>query len=50
MAAMKKVFWHNTDHWDTLLQERATTCGKLVVSSYTKECLRKFKEKRAVKA
>ena len=50
MAVMKRIFWHDTDHWDTLLQERAIACGKLVVSSHTKECLRKFKEKRAVKA
>src|SRR6476659_7129093 len=48
MTEMKKVFWHNTDHWDTLLQERANLCGKLVISPDTKEFLRKFKEKRAV--
>ncbi|TKK70757.1 enoyl-CoA hydratase/isomerase family protein [Ilyomonas limi] len=45
-AEMKKVFWHDTDHWDMLLQERAAISGKLVLSSYTKECLRKFKEKK----
>ena len=47
MYEMKKVFWHNTDHWDTLLQERANLCGRLVISPDTKEYLRKFKEKRA---
>ena len=47
MAEMKRIFWHDTDHWDTLLQERAIQCGKLVISPNTKECLRRFKEKRA---
>ena len=50
MAEMKKVFWHGTDHWDALLHERAVASGKLVLSRDTKEYLRKFKEKRAVKA
>jgi methylglutaconyl-CoA hydratase len=48
MAEMKRIFWHNTDHWDALLLERATACGKLVVSSHVKEYLRKFKEKSSV--
>src|SRR3982751_267927 len=47
MAEMKRIFWHDTEHWDTLLPERAIQCGKLVVSPDTKEFLRKFKEKRA---
>jgi methylglutaconyl-CoA hydratase len=50
MAEMKKIFWHDTDHWDTLLQERAIASGKLVISSHTKECLRKFKENKPVSA
>ncbi len=50
MAEMKRVFWHDTDHWDTLLQERAHACGKLVVSSHAKDYFRKFKEKRIVTA
>ena len=47
MREMKKVFWHGTDHWDSLLQERAIQCGKLVISPNTKEYLKRFKEKRA---
>lgn len=47
VAELKKVFWHDTDHWDTLLQKHARTCGGLVISQHTKEYLRKFKEQRA---
>ncbi len=50
IAEMKKVFWQGTDHWDTLLQERAATCGRLVVSNYTRESLQKFKQKRVASA
>lgn len=45
VAEMKKMFWRDTDHWDTLLQERAAISGRLVVSSYARECLQKFREK-----
>ncbi|WP_179319131.1 enoyl-CoA hydratase/isomerase family protein [Winogradskyella helgolandensis] len=43
MLEMKKVFWQGTDHWDTLLAERAATSGKLVLSEFTKEKLKGFK-------
>lgn len=43
MKAMKTVFWQGTDHWDTLLDERAEICGKLVLSEFTKESLKSFK-------
>lgn len=38
-SMLKKVFWEGTDHWDTLLAERAAMSGKLVLSEYTKEVL-----------
>jgi methylglutaconyl-CoA hydratase len=41
---MKKVFWEGTEHWDTLLAERAAISGKLVLSKFTKEILQKFKK------
>ena len=41
---MKKVFWEGTDHWDTLLEERAEISGKLVLSEFTKNALEKFKK------
>jgi len=40
---IKKLFWRGTDHWDTLLEEQATISGRLVLSSFTKEKLNKFK-------
>ena len=43
MIEMKKVFWRGTDDWDTLLAERAAISGRLVLSDFTKETLKKFK-------
>ena len=45
MAEMKKVFWHGTGHWDDLLKERAVISGQLVLSSFTKNAIEKFKAK-----
>ena len=45
MAEMKKVFWKGTENWDTLLHERALISGKLILSSFSKEAIRKFKGK-----
>ncbi|QWX83489.1 enoyl-CoA hydratase/isomerase family protein [Cellulophaga sp. HaHaR_3_176] len=38
----KKILWENTDHWDTLLPERAAITGKLAMSEFTKNALSKF--------
>lgn len=43
LKEMKKVFWQNTNHWDTLLMERAEISGKLVLSTFTKNTLKRFK-------
>ncbi|WP_274475339.1 enoyl-CoA hydratase/isomerase family protein [Mangrovimonas aestuarii] len=43
MKEMKQVFWQGTDHWDTLLAERAEISGRLVLSDFTKETLKRFK-------
>ena len=43
MAEMKKIMWAGTDHWDTLLAERAVISGRLVLSDFTKETLKRFK-------
>ncbi len=40
----KKVLWKNTDHWDTLLVDRAAITGKLVLSDFTRNALSKFKK------
>ncbi len=44
LTEMKKVFWEGTEHWATLLLERAATSGKLVLSEATKKALAKFKK------
>lgn len=44
LTEIKKVFWQNTHHWDTLLHERAAISGKLVLSDFTKNALQKFKK------
>ncbi len=43
MKDMKKVFWEGTEHWDTLLAERAVISGRLALSEFTKETLKRFK-------
>jgi methylglutaconyl-CoA hydratase len=43
MVEMKKIFWRGTDDWDNLLAERAAISGRLVLSDFTKETLKKFK-------
>jgi len=40
---MKQMFWRGTEDWDELLNERAKISGRLVLSSFTKEKLKKFK-------
>ena len=48
MRELKKVLWHGTEHWDELLKERAAISGRLVLSSYTKEFIARFKDKAKV--
>ena len=43
MAALKQVFWKGTDHWDSLLIERAEMSGTLVLSEYTRTAISGFK-------
>ena len=49
MAELKKVLWQGTEHWDKLLHERAAISGKLVLSDFTKNYIKQFKEKQALK-
>lgn len=43
MREMKKIMWTGTDNWDELLAERAAISGRLVLSEFTKETLKRFK-------
>jgi methylglutaconyl-CoA hydratase len=44
LKEMKSIFWKGTENWDALLAERAKISGKLVLSDFTKETLKRFKE------
>jgi len=43
MKEMKKIMWSGTEDWDNLLAERAAISGRLVLSEFTKETLKRFK-------
>ena len=45
MEGLKKVMWKGTDHWGTLLMERAVSSGTLVLSDFTRDAISKFKKK-----
>jgi methylglutaconyl-CoA hydratase len=45
MMMLKKIFWEGTEHWDTLLSERAGMSGKLVLSDFTINAINSFKSK-----
>lgn len=44
MSMLKKIFWEGTEHWDTLLIERALMSGTLVLSEFTVNAINKFKK------
>jgi len=44
LMKMKKTLWKNTENWDELLKERAEISGKLVLSEFTRNALKKFKK------
>lgn len=46
LKAMKGVFWQGTEQWDKLLIERAGISGTLVLSDFTRNFIRSFKEKK----
>ncbi len=45
MQMLKKIFWENTENWDTLLLQRAEMSGHLVLSDFTKNAIAAFKKK-----
>ena len=42
---LKQVFWQGTENWPELLESRAEISGRLVLSDFTKNYLKEFKEK-----
>ncbi|MFD2531885.1 enoyl-CoA hydratase/isomerase family protein [Gracilimonas halophila] len=45
MRDLKAVLWKGTEDWDLLLEQRAEISGRLVLSDFTKNFIRKFKSK-----
>ena len=45
MQGLKQVIWDGTDHWDSLLLERATMSGTQVLSKFTKNTLKILKKR-----
>lgn len=41
---MKKIIWEGTEQWESLLFERATITGKLVLSDFSRNALLQFKK------
>jgi methylglutaconyl-CoA hydratase len=39
---IKRVAWAGTDNWPTLLEERATLSGRLVLSDFTRDAIAAF--------
>jgi len=46
MEEMKKILWNGTEHWDTLLIERAAISGRLVLSEFTRQAIDTFRKKQ----
>lgn len=44
LQEMKKIIWEGTEHWQSLLVERAAITGKLVLSDFSIKALTQFKK------
>ncbi len=42
---LKTIFWENTGHWNTLLEQRASISGQLVLSDFCKNAIADFKNR-----
>ncbi|MBK8051958.1 MAG: enoyl-CoA hydratase/isomerase family protein [Saprospiraceae bacterium] len=42
LSALKKIFWEGTEHWDTLLEQRAEISGKLILTEMARNAISKF--------
>ncbi len=45
LVSLKRVFWEGTQHWESLLLERAAISGSLVLSEHSKRAIEAFKSK-----
>lgn len=44
LSEMKKIIWEGTENWESLLVERASITGKLVLSDFSRNALTQFKK------
>ena len=44
MRGLKQVMWEGTEHWDSLLTERAAMSGKWVLSDFTQRTIARLKK------
>jgi methylglutaconyl-CoA hydratase len=47
LTQIKRILWEGTNHWDTLLHERAALSGKLVLSDYSRRAIAAFAARQA---
>lgn len=45
LRELKAVFWHGTEHWDTLLPQRAAISGRLVLTEAAQQAIAAFKNR-----
>jgi len=45
MLHLKQVFWHGTEGWDLLLDDRAAMSGRMVLSEFTRNAIAGFRAK-----
>jgi methylglutaconyl-CoA hydratase len=45
MREMKRIFWRDTDGWETAMTERAAMSGRMVLSDFTREALERFRSR-----
>ena len=45
LTDLKRVIWQGTEHWATLLTERAGISGRLVLSDFTRQAIQQFKNR-----
>ena len=43
MRELKRIFWAGTEGWDQLLDERAGMSGRMVLSEFTRNAIRRFR-------
>lgn len=44
MRELREIQWHGTGHWGSTLEQRAEISGRLVLSDFTRDFIKKFKQ------